>query len=277
MSHAPALKVLTESHSGIYVEVRYEKRFTTLNDVTHDGQHIHDFYELYVNLSGNVSFLVENNLYPIRRGSIVLTVPNEIHRCIYHEDCVHEHFCIWVKDLPFFSEDLQKEFATNKLVTLSEENTQLLIDHCFALYHSYNAGDALKFRAISALTGILDLICSRRKSIAATGERLPESFSRIVDHIICHFAEPTCNVTSLCKEFYISKSTLCRKFQQHFQMTPSDYIESKRFSEAKKLLTAGLSVQDACSASGFSDCSYFIMRFRKKFGITPYKYQKALI
>ena len=277
MSYTPQLQALVEDHGGIHVDVLYEKRFTTINDITHDEQHIHDFYELYVNLSGDVSFLVENNLYPIKRGDMILTSPNEIHRCIYHNDCVHEHFCIWMKEIPFASSVLKNEFDTNKLVILSEKNKQKLIDLCFSLYQSYNdENEALKCRAISGLAGILDLICNHRKNVASEQEQLPESFSKIVDYIICNFMDPNCNVTTLCKEFYISKSTLCRKFQQYFQMTPSDYIESKRFSEAKKLLNAGLSVQDTCSGSGFSDCSYFIMRFRKKFGITPYKYQKML-
>jgi len=276
MQYTPLPKPLLEIHDGISIEVFYEKRFTTMNDITHDGQHMHDFYELYVNLSGDVSFLVENNVYPIKRGDVILTTPNEIHRCIYHNDCVHEHFCIWIKDIPFASEALKREFVANKLIILSDKNKQILIDHCFALYQSYNESEALKFRTISSISGILDLICNHRKNIASSQEQLPESFSKIVDYIICNYMDPNCNVTTLCKEFYISKSTLCRKFQQYFQMTPSDYIESKRFSEAKKLLGAGLSVQDTCSGSGFSDCSYFIMRFRKKFGITPYKYQKMM-
>ena len=276
MIYSPQLKPLMEHQGGIHLDVLYEKRFTTMNDITHDEQHIHDFYELYVNLSGDVSFLVENNVYPIHRGDMILTSPNEIHRCIYHNDCVHEHFCIWMKELPCSSSLLKSEFDSNKLVILSEKNKQNLIDHCFALYKSHNGSETLRFRALSSFTGILDLICNHRQNASASQEQLPESFSKIVDYIICNYMDPSCNVTTLCREFYISKSTLCRKFQQYFQMTPSDYIESKRFSEAKKLLSAGVSVQDTCAGSGFSDCSYFIMRFRKKFGVTPYKYQKTL-
>jgi AraC-like DNA-binding protein len=103
---------------------------------------------------------------------------------------------------------------------------------------------------------------------------LPAKFLEIVEYISAHFCDTTCTVNNICETFYISKSTLCRHFRQYFRTTPSDYIESKRFSEAKKLLLAGMSVQSTCFSCGFSDCSYFIMRFRKKFGVTPYKYQK---
>lgn len=277
MIYMPKLRPLVEKHNGIYIEVTYEKRFTTMDDITHDEQHIHDFYELYINLSGDVSFLVENNLYPIHRGDMILTAPNELHRCIYHKDCVHEHFCIWVKDIPFASKLLKNEFETNKLVILSDRRKQELIDLCFRLYQSYTEDETYQCRAVSSFAGILDLICTHRKNTVSTYEPLPEAFSKVVDYIICNYMNPNCNVTTLCNEFYISKSTLCRTFQRHFQMTPSNYIEAKRFSEAKKLLSAGYSVQHASINSGFSDCSYFIMRFHKKFGMTPAKYQRLFI
>ena len=275
MGHIPKLKPLIESQSGVFIEITYEKRATSVNDITHDEQHIHDFYEFYVNLAGDVSFLVENTLYPIRRGDVIITAPNEIHRCVYHSDCVHEHFCIWMKDIPF-SSALKNEFEKNKLIVLPNEEKQNLINYCFSLYKSHTVNEMLQFHAIASFFEILNLICNHRKDVSYVQE-LPETFSKIIDYISCNFTDQSCSTSNICKNFYISKSTLCRHFQHYFQTTPSDFIESKRFSEAKKLLSSGASVQDACINSGFSNCSYFIMRFRKKFDLTPAKYQKEIL
>lgn len=275
MGYLPQLTPLFKKNNGIDIEITYEKRFTSVDDITHDGQHIHDYYEIYVNLSGDVSFLVENSLYPIRRGDIIITTPNEIHRCVYHSDCIHEHFCIWMKGVPLSSALLKENLEKNKLVVLAKEEKENLIDLCFSLYKSHTDNDMLRFHAIANFFEILNLICTRRKNVAYIRD-LPKNFSKIIDYITCNYTDPSCSTATICKLFYISRSTLCRHFQYYFQTTPSDYIESKRFSEAKKLLTAGASVQDACLNSGFSDYSYFIMRFRKKFDITPAKYQKAM-
>lgn len=277
MGHLPKLKPLIESNSEIFIEITYEKRFSTVNDITHDDQHIHDFYELYVNLSGDVSFWVENTLYPIRRGDIILTSPNEVHRCVYHNDCVHEHFCIWINNVPFSSELIKNEFEKNKLIVLPNEEKENLINYCFSLYKGHTAdNDILQFHAVASFFEILNLICNHRKNVSYVRE-LPENFSKIIDYISCNFNDTNCRTSAICKKFYISKSTLCRHFRHYFQTTPSGYIESKRFSKAKKLLGEGQSVQSACLNSGFSDCSYFIMRFRKKFGVTPYQYQKEIL
>ncbi|MBE6541964.1 MAG: AraC family transcriptional regulator [Ruminococcaceae bacterium] len=276
MSQTPIPTVLLPNLGAINLAIRYERRFTTLNDVTHDEDHIHHFYEIYVNLKGDVSFLVENNLYSINRGDIIVTKPNELHRCIYHNDCIHEHFCIWFRSAPNSPSVFEDCLDQSTLVVLSDEDKEAFINQCFSLYKNHGKEGVYQIHAAKSYFNIIDSICNNRHRAMQT-QNLPGRFSEIVDYILLHYSETTCSVDSICEEFFISKSTLLRRFRQYFQTTPSAYIESKRFSEAKKLLVAGHSVQNACYASGFTDCSYFIMRFRKKFGMTPYKYQKEFM
>ena len=56
--------------------------------------HIHDECEIYVNLRGDLSFIVENNIYPIKPGDIIITRPHEYHHCVYHSNKLHRHFWI---------------------------------------------------------------------------------------------------------------------------------------------------------------------------------------
>lgn len=56
--------------------------------------HIHEECEIYVNLSGDVSFVVENHIYPLKPGDIIITRPYEYHHCVYHSNKLHKHF--WV-------------------------------------------------------------------------------------------------------------------------------------------------------------------------------------
>ena len=58
--------------------------------------HIHDCYEIYVNVSGDVAFLVNNLLYPVRQGDVIVTRPGELHICVYQSPELHERFCFWI-------------------------------------------------------------------------------------------------------------------------------------------------------------------------------------
>jgi len=258
---------------SVWVSVYYENVFTTVNDVTHDENHIHDFYEIYVNLQGDVSFLVDDTIYKVHRGDAVISKPNELHRCIYHSDGIHEHFCIWILELPHTSSMVSECLDNNSIISLSADDKEKLIEYCFKLYEAGKQPRCESIYRASSYFGILELICSNHQ-LPPEEQNLPQNFARIMEYITRHYSEPTFNVKSICDEFFISQSTLLRRFRQYFQTSPSIYIESKRLSKSKQLLFKGYSVQSACFFSGFSDCSYFILRFRKKFGMTPYKYQK---
>ena len=55
--------------------------------LNHNESHIHKECEIYINLSGDVSFEVENHIYPISRGSVIITRPYEYHQGGYqHRD-----------------------------------------------------------------------------------------------------------------------------------------------------------------------------------------------
>lgn len=273
MSYIPQPLPFLFSNEPIAMEIKYEKQFTTVNDVWHDADHLHDFYEIYVNLSGDVSFRVGNQIFPIKRGDVILTSPNELHRCLYHSDCIHEHFCIWFKDFSLSEELLFSRFSDQPLLVLSAEDKEQVIEHCFELYQFQHAENELQFRVAHHFFAILDLILTG-KQVANASQNLPVRFTEILLYVSRHFQESSFNVAALGRATHISCSTLNRYFLNYFQTSPSLYIESCRFSEAKKLLRSGFSVQHTCFHSGFSDCSYFIKRFHKKFGLTPMQYRK---
>ena len=47
MKYNPRLTSLFSSASHILAEIRYCKYHTAVDDVRHDDDHIHDFYEIY--------------------------------------------------------------------------------------------------------------------------------------------------------------------------------------------------------------------------------------
>ena len=56
--------------------------------------HFHEECEVYINLSGDVDFMVEDKIYPINAGDIIITRPFEYHHCIYRSNKLHKHFWI---------------------------------------------------------------------------------------------------------------------------------------------------------------------------------------
>lgn len=236
-------------------------------------QHIHNECEIYIHLSGDVSFMVEDTIYPVSRGSIIITRPNEYHHCIYNSDKKHEHFWIlfsssgneeWLK--LFFERDAGR----NNLLFLNAAELEECIDLCHELRNgdcSDSIGNYFKFFKLLKLLESADTPVFKNE--------FPKDLSLVLSFVGQNFMQPI-TVKDIAEVAHMSVNTLERKFLKSLKTTPNFYLREKRLANAVKLLSKGESVTDSCLKSGFSDCSGFINLFKKRYGVTPLKYKQQI-
>lgn len=234
--------------------------------------HAHDECEIYVNISGDVSFVVENRIYPIVPGSIVITRPGEYHHCVYHSDALHRHF--WI----LFSSDgmnglfprfYRREAGENNLLILSGARFKELTDLCHELCEQSFSPDEELYRFFK----LIHLINGAEISEARSYDGVPV-MERALKFIGENMLEPI-TVGEIAAAAYVSISTLERYFEKNLRLSPSEYLKRRRLSHAADLLKSGESVTYACHQSGFADCSKFIQLFRKHYGVTPLKWKNT--
>ena len=95
--------------------------------------HVHDRLEFYALVAGNVSFMVENQLYRLQPGDVIVSKPNEIHNCILNTDSVHQHLCFWFEATSdfLFSDFLTHEMGESNLISPTKSDKARLL----TLYH----------------------------------------------------------------------------------------------------------------------------------------------
>jgi len=240
---------------------------------TAEDPHIHNACEIYVNLSGNVSFMVENNIYPVKRGEAIITRPNEYHHCIYHSDTEHEHY--WILFSSQGNEDLLKPFFDRKpgeknRITLPEGGGDMLIELCENLL--LKADDDISF--IIEFWRLIKMLSDGTAKKGDSHRNIPQKLKKILDVIEKRLSEEI-NVNELAKENNVSINTLERWFKEELGMSPKEFITVKRLNKAALFLRNSSNVQEAGFDSGFNDISYFIKKFKHYYGITPYKYSKS--
>lgn len=237
--------------------------------------HIHDMCEIYVNISGNVSFIVEKNIYSIQPGDIIITKPYEYHQCIHNDDVEHSHFWIAfsVENNPeLFGFITKRERGTNNLIRLPEEIKTSVLSYCEKLASSHSASQADMLGTFFSLISFIEYGVEKY-NIWENTNNLPPNVNEIVQYINKNFTTIK-NIRSIADTFHISIKTLERYFKKHFLMTPSRYLEDKKLFNACILLRQNKSVTEACYDSGFDDYSYFIAVFKRKYNTTPLKYKK---
>ena len=250
-----------------YVECYYDET-EILNEA-----HIHEACEIYINLSGDVSFMVEDHVYPVNSGNAIITRPNEYHHCIYHSDALHKHFCILFTYsgnegiLPGF---FDRVLGEKNLVVLEEEQSRQLNKLCFDLLEK----DLNQFSRLLAFFRIINLLEHGQKECETTlPEKLPQDVEKALEYINANLTGEL-SVAAIAKAVSVSVNTLERHFRTSLQVSPTELIKRKRLYQAAELLRSGYSVQEAAMESGFCDSSYFIGLFRERFHMTPLKYKK---
>lgn len=257
--------------SGAYIQ--YTEMPFTPKSADH-MPHTHDGCEIYIHCSGNVSFMVEKCIYPIRPGSVIIARPQEVHHCISHpHQGIHRYFCIQFP--PQDQEDILSLFSKQPIQC--QNFIQLTED---ALAEVQQLGNALlsasggTIQEFSLFLRLLALLEQGEFPAPDKGTSLLSSDVKLaLDYIYENLSFPI-SIEKLAALAHVSINTLERHFLSSFQMTPTEFIRQRRISKAKIMLKNGASVLEACQGCGFSDYSHFISLFKKQTGMTPWQYKK---
>lgn len=270
--YCPEMKDLSPSISDIRFGIKPCNKFLKHDDPDAEPLHAHRYLEIFYNVSSDVSFLVNNNLYPVIEGSAILSRADDIHMAIFNKTGVHEYICLWIDvclDSPAFSFLKKEDFCP--LFAFDVETSRAMRSLLFSLARLDGEGGGELERAAT----VLQILTLFAKSEAQTSGKpyIPDALQHILDDIHENYSTIR-NVNDILNTHFISSATLTRWFRKYIHSTPREYLESVRLSHAATMLAQGASVTDACMGTGFSDCSHFIVLFKRKFGETPYQYKK---
>lgn len=269
MPYEPQLTVPLLPFEGGGIDIQHAALEMTA-PAQNEEMHLHDSCEIYVNVSGNGAFMVEKALYPITRGDVIITRPNELHHAVFLPGAVHEHYCIWFRageESPFAARFFARERGEGNLLSPTGEEKERLL-RLLATMETKKEEPTVLTVAFLRILALID------RSEEGSGERadLPKVLESILGEIRGRYRESV-RFAEIAKRHFISQSTLSRLFRTYLHISPHGYLEDLRMAQAKRLLATGADVTFAAFESGFSDASHFILLFRRRFGITPGKYR----
>ena len=266
--YEPDIKTFPDTTSGLRFALKHSCEVAYPNSKNNDPLHLHPYWELYLHLSDEVSFLANGHLYSVKKGDAILTAAGDLHARVLNAPTEQEHYCLWL-DVPENSPiaDALGSFSSPYIQFDAEKLNTLR----FLLSEIEKVTETNDNLYISSL--LLQVICTLRDTARCSElDNTPPLLQQILMDINENCAEIH-NVKQLCERHYTSPSTLNRLFQKHIHVSPRSLLESHKLAVAAKHLSNGESVMSACLQSGFSDCSHFIVLFKRKFGVTPHHYK----
>jgi AraC-like DNA-binding protein len=130
-----------------------------------------------------------------------------------------------------------------------------------------------KERILSCIT-IMD-ICAKYITLSNRISLSKQDFIFEVKKYIEANLDKKITLTTLCQQFFCSRSALINAFKKDCSLTASQYILNIRMEKAgSMLLNSNLSIKDIAAKCGFEDQNYFSKIFYKVYKKSPSQYRK---
>ncbi|NRY59488.1 AraC family transcriptional regulator [Clostridium beijerinckii] len=251
--------------------------------------HFHEDYEIFYLIQGERKYFINDTIYKISEGNLVLVNVNEIHKTSDFSD--HSHERIVVNFTPaFLAEFSQNVNALNLYSCFNLENRVLPLSFKYKnniegvlnrlLEVDKSQSDNKNFHSKVLLCELLILINNFVDDFKLKGYSSMQPINPKVSQVIKYINEnyhQAISLSSVAKEFYLSPFYLSKLFKQTTNFTFIEYLNSVKIRNATQLLQdKKYKIIDIAEKVGFTNNTHFTRVFKTVMGMSPMKYRKLL-
>jgi len=243
--------------------------------------HYHNSYEIYYLLRGSRKMLIENRVYNLLPGDIILLKPDILHRSM--DSGPHTRINI-VFNKSFMSEffsETSSEYLTYSFNTefiRFTKNENITFKKLFEqISYEYNNNKML----FVTLACILNIILKSSERIKKEFDsNIFSGMSEKVNIIVKFINENYMTINStdeIADACFINKSYMCRLFKKETGLTVFEYMNNVKINKACELMrNTDNSLTNIALQCGFSCSSYFSYAFKEIMKRTPSEYRKEI-
>lgn len=246
-----------------------------------------DFYELSYFVVGERKYIIDDVIYKIKPGMLVLSKKDKNSKTTIHNESSYER--ILVRFHKSYFDDFQCIFNGHDLLSVFNQNTKILkLDYdrkeklesllLDMVSIGFQAGTYQSLQTKLNLSLVLVLInehieTTDAKNLVHFGEKNPK-ISEIITYINANYTE---NITlnHLSQKFFISPFYLSKLFKQITNFTVVQYLNSIRVKKAKyHLVNTDDKIIDIAFRVGFNSNTHFTRVFSQVCNESPNQFRK---
>lgn len=252
---------------NIHFEIRQNSLSIMFGVTLAPTPHIHKELELIYVKKGQASAHVDNKIYELSDGDILLCFPNQVH---YYLNSVIGEYLVGIFS-PAILYNMQNTFAD----FIPKSNVFKIYDS--RLTDSFYEKDIPYQETVWA--GLLNQLIP---SLLANTELIPKmnidssAIESILSYCNENFTEDI-SLDDIAKKLHISKNHVSYLFNKKLNIRFNQYINSLRINKACSLMGTGdKSLAFISEESGFGSIRSFNRAFRQIMGICPLEYHKKV-
>lgn len=238
-----------------------------------DYEHFHGLFEFYYLKEGNATYLINDKIYNLVKGDIMIIPPNTLHKTVYSYNRERILFYLdsrYLNPLP----EAHLMLPTEPVFFHSGNNSRSEAIFEEMMKEADESKNSLyTVVLICELLILLKRTAQNTKSIYESAD-LPELISKVLGYITANYHKDI-SLQSISKLFYVNPSYLSRLFKKHTGFTFCNYLNQYRIKEANILLTTtDKHITEIALECGFNSSNNFCKCYRKIMETSPLKYRK---
>ena len=242
--------------------------------------HFHECYELYYLLEGEITYFIKENIYTLKKGSIVLVPPHTIHKTAPFTNPKHKRVLIYltkdiIKEFLIYNPNLLDCFKHTVIVMSDQEELEILLQNLVNEYKRTNDEVVIKSFLGLLLTMINRYISAKSEAAnIVQNDTISEKILEVVRYINTEFTNEI-SLSMLAEKFFMNPTYLSRNFKKVTGFNYVEYLNNLRIQKSiYLLLNSKQNVTSIAINSGFNSTNHFCKTFKTIVGISPLKYRK---
>jgi AraC-like DNA-binding protein len=290
-------------HDAYYTLDEYTNQFLTQYPVYCElrtsplGQrllHSHNGFEFYLCLNGLGSYIVGDQLYPLKSGTLTVIRPNVIHRPFSGENKPFHRYVLSISEsyldrinAACHSSDLRigqlltgaNTDSSHYILSVQQLNRlELLLSEVEKEIHAKTSYHELAvLKSISEFFILIISMQTEPYALEVVKSEDNRIIGEVLSYLIAHYQEKL-HIDDLLQLYPISRSQLFHIFKETTGNTIKQFLTEYRLNKAKRLLVeTALPVTEVAWNTGFGDISHFFKVFKKGTGLTPKQFRSETV
>ncbi len=251
-------------------ELYYYQRVTKGSHQAQCTRHYHNTLEIYYLKEGECNYFIDNKIYEVKVGDIVLIPDGIIHKTNYIS---HRHTRTLINCSMKFVPPSVVPMLPNLIYIYRNPGIRQEVERILnKIGEEYESVSPFRDESLLCYTNELLLLLAKN---AGTKENM-NSGNVFVEETVKYIQENYMNkitLADIAKMRSVSVEHLSRSFKKETGLGFSEYVTLLRLQKAEYMLKnePGKTICEIAYSCGFNDSNYFSDRFKKTYGISPSK------
>ena len=248
--------------------------------------HMHDFFELYLLISGKVVYQTGGSEFFLRHGDILFINSGQLHKPVITDpDIPYERIGLHIspETLAELSSaqsdvDLAECFTRDHFVVYHYpqdffNNIRRLLGKLFAVYDTDIFAQKLLGRAyLTELFAEINQYNHSKEVYSFSKDTKDSQLVELVKHYTLSHLHEKITIKMLADYLYMSEYYFMHLFKKSAGLPPYQFITQVRLKAADEAIRQGVLFSEAAEMVGFGDYCNFYRAFQKQYGLSPRHY-----